>query len=326
MRSQTIIPDDDDPPLGMNRQNFDRFMDAQVQSQQLSDGTKRKYVGAINRLEGWLPDDVEDPGVDDFKDFILTLSATDELAGATLNVYKCAIKKYLVAHNRSEDYPPLKIWFAENFRATSASTYDYLDEEETTAFFDACEDPQERAAVGIMLATGIRVSELVDIDVSDVDLDAGTVTVGRAKRREVRSGPGDERSREVTTTRTLPEKHRRAVAEYLSVRDDYGPEDGSPGDALLITPVPSGDGSYRMSTETVRNRFNDIACRCPHPDVTKARVHPHLLRHTVGTRLGEQGYTAEQIAEFLAQGDSESATRYTHASEEQIEEMSAALV
>jgi len=308
----------------MERKRFDRFLDSQVNSQQLSDGTARKYRGAINRLERWLDHD-RDPDTDDFRDFILTLSATDELVGSTLNVYKCAIKKYLVAYNRASEYEPFRIWFAENFRATSAQTYDFLDREETQALLDTAGESQQEAMLGLFLSTGMRVSELVALDTDDIDTDEWTVRISRRKRREVRSDRDGGRSREVVNKREILPDHREPVDRYLDQRDLYGPEEARPGDALFVTPVESGDGTYRMSVETVRNRVTDIAERADHPDVTGERVHPHLFRHTVGERLGDEGYTAEQIAEFLAQGDPESAQRYTHASEETIGEMSAIL-
>jgi integrase/recombinase XerC len=308
----------------MDRTRFDRFLDSQVNSQQLSAGTARKYRGAIDRLEAWL-DHGRAPDGEDFRDFILTLSATDELVGSTLNVYKCAIKKYLVAYNRAEEYEPFRIWFAENFRATSAQTYDFLDRAETDALLDAADDVQAEAMLGLFLSTGMRVSELIDIDTGDIDTDEWTVRISRRKRREVRSDRAGGRSREVVNKREILPQYRGTVERYLDRRARYGPDDGTLADAMFVTPVESGDGTYRMSAETVRNRITDIAERAAHPEVTAERVHPHLFRHTVGERLGDEGYTAEQIAEFLAQGNPESAQRYTHASEETIGEMSGVL-
>jgi site-specific recombinase XerD len=306
----------------MEREKYDRFMSAQVQSQQLSETTREKYDQAIDRLEAWLPDGVDEPSIEHIRDFILTRASDNGVAGSTLNVDKCAIKKYLVAYNRPDEYPELKIWFQENFRSTSGKRQDHLTEDETEAFLAAAaDDPCDHAIAAILLATGIRVSELVALDREDIDLDAGKVTIDRRKRHEVRTGGDQQRQQGVIEQRSLTTA-QEAVERFLDHRAEYTTEDGVTDEALFVTPAASDDGSFRMSTETVRNRVNDIAERTDHADVTRTRVKPHLMRHTVGSRLGEQGYTAKQIAAFLGQGDPQSAQRYTHASEETIEEMS----
>lgn len=299
----------------MDRERFERFVEAQVNNNGMSSGTARKYRSAVDALSEWR-DGAGEVTVEEMEDFLLAKATEDQSNGSTLNVYKCAFGKYLASVSRSSDYQELKLWFKNNFSATSGGTPDYLTREEAEAVREAAsEDARDAAMVAIFIRTGIRVGELVDLDVSDISRtdDEGEVTVRRQKRRK-----------RIEQTRGLTEEDMDAIGVYLDQREEYGPDSGTLGAALFVNSRENDDGTHRVTPGYVRGLVSDIGERADHPDVTRERLHPHLFRHTVGTWLGQEGYNAMEIGDYL--GKETGAERYVHFDDELASEMSDALV
>lgn len=303
----------------MDVEKFSRYLDAQVQSGQLSRGTRHKYLRAVKRYAKW--SDVEGAPVDDIKDFLMFCHMERGNTGATVNVLKCAIGKYLSFARRSNDKTEIREWVNENFRVSSNPRDDYLTSEEEAAFRKAAEaNPRSHAMTCIFLRTGLRVGEIVELDRDDISLGAhpesdkaGSVMITRKKRRD----------NPVTDTRPLFQEDADAIRQYLDVMGSYGPRRAVEEPALFITDRPSDDGSYRITEGGVRKIMNRVADAADHPDVDSERVHPHLFRHTVGYRLGSQGYNATEIGQFL--GKQSDATRYTHVDPSRHDDMANAL-
>jgi len=322
--------------------DIDRFqseMDRQVERGNASRHTRRAYVGAMERFAAWLPGD-EEPTVQDFKDFCFDAAAGDvtgtELAGASLNVAKCAFRKYLYTQGRSDEYDQVKVWFGEHFRASPTGEPGSLSDEELAALRSEATDPRTKALVWILSETGIRAGEVIRLDKDDVRFDpettstvdtddtdvAATVEIDREKRGEI-----------VTDRRPLSETAAAAVEEYLQVIDEYADADAVASPGLFVTPfktsitsegLPSRiepDGvdesgeeyTWRPTGDTINQWLKDLAAATDHPEVTPDRMHSHLFRHTLGTMLGEQGYSGDQIGAFL--GRASAADEYVHLDE-----------
>jgi len=301
----------------METERFERFIAGQVSSGGLSEGTARKYREAIGRFAEWRRAVGHSPSseatVAEMEDFLVSLGSEEGLQGATLNVYKCALGKFLTVTGRAGEYPNLKAWFSTTYRSSSGGTVDYLTKEEAAAVREAASsDARDNAIVTLFLRTGMRVGELVALDMEDIifeDDGTATVRISRQKRRE-----------DITDERTLTREEARALRAYIFRREEYGPEDA---DALFISGNRSADGSYRLTDKSVRLLVTDIGNRAYHDDVTGDRLHPHLFRHTVGAWLGQEGYSADQIGAYL--GKASPATRYTHFDTADMDDMSESL-
>lgn len=320
----------------MDLDEFYKFMEGQVERGQLAKGTVRKYKSGIDRLAEYLPHD-DEPTLEEIQDYILARASDDGAKGSTLNVDKCAIRKYLSFQGRAETYRELRLWFSDNFRASSGEAKDALTREEMDAVRRAAdEDPRDAAMVAIFTRTGLRVGELIRLDVSDLEFDPddapdgieGYITISRQKRRE-----------EVRDRRPLHGEDVDRIQAYLDVRADYGAEAAAKTDALFFTRsltsmdsshLPSGieaderGGTYRPTDTAVGGWVKSLAERCDHEDVTRDRMHTHLFRHTVGTWLGQQDYTAVQIGEYL--GKASPAERYVSVNTEKTDDMADAVL
>jgi integrase/recombinase XerC len=153
---------------------------------------------------------------------------------------------------------------------------------------------RDRVALELLYGTGIRVSELTGLDLSDVDRGRRTLRVlGKgAKQRTVPYGvPAD-----------------RALQVWL--------DDGRPalltersGNALLL-----GSRGGRLDPRMVRRRVHALLRAVPDaPDLG-----PHGLRHTAATHVLEGGADLRAVQELLGHATLATTQIYTHVSVERL--------
>jgi len=291
--------------VGLLEQYFERA----VSRGERSSRTRDNYLRAVRQFEEWyaFPDE---PDPQDVRDWLTELMYAEGLAGSTLNIKKCALAKYFTVTGRAADYVEVEKWFADEVTVSTKETTDYFEQDEMDAIRRAAsEDPRDAAIVAIFGATGIRVSELVELDEDDIDLEEMEITVERRKRRDAPE-----------TKRPLSDADAVALRRYFSNRNRYGPSMAVKSPALFFS-GRRGKAGWRVTDEYVRILMNRVAERTDHPNVTKERMHPHMFRHTVGATMAMNGFSAEQIAAFLGQKNSNSAQRYMHFNKEQYEDI-----
>ncbi len=154
----------------------------------------------------------------------------------------------------------------------------------------ACVDAKgyrDKAMLEVMYATGIRVSELIELDVDDVNLDLKTVKCGKNKN-----------SRAVP----LYPAALRALAVYL--RDIRGSMVTDPGERALFVNVNGG----RMS----RQGFWKILKFYQTKAHIEKDITPHTLRHSFAVHLLENGADLSSVKELMGHSDISSTQMYTH--------------
>ena len=145
---------------------------------------------------------------------------------------------------------------------------------------------RDRAMLELLYATGIRVSELIGLDVSDVNLSAGIISCrGRDKVRAIPLYP----------------KAIKALKDYM---DFIRPEMiASPTERALFVNV-SGE---RMS----RQGFWKIVKSYQQKAGIEKDITPHTLRHSFATHLLENGADLHSIQEMLGHADISSTQIYS---------------
>ena len=131
--------------------------------------------------------------------------------------------------------------------------------------------------VQTLLETGTRVSKFVALQVEDVGLGERTITV--------ENGKGGKR-REIPIRAELA----RLLAMHIGNRR-AGP---------LFLSRQKGRSGARMYT---RQRIGQMVREVAHDAGIGKRIHPHLLRHTVATRLLALGMHITDIQKFLGHQD-----------------------
>ncbi len=192
--------------------------------------------------------------------------------------------EYLLAHNQVSANP------AASVRAPKAEKTlpKALDADQAAALFVSKHaDPRalrDQAMLELLYGCGLRLSELVGLDVADVDLYAGIVRVlGKGgKQRQVPLG-----------------RHARAATRDWLERHP---------DPLPGAPLFTGAGRQRISPRTVQLRVKKAA----RERLADDSLHPHMLRHSYATHLLESSGDLRAIQELLGHSDIATTQIYTH--------------
>jgi integrase/recombinase XerC len=147
-------------------------------------------------------------------------------------------------------------------------------------------DVRDKAMMELFYSSGLRLSELVNLDLPDVDLRDRTVRV---------LGKGNK-------TRVLPIGRYAidALNTWFTTR------------SLLATPentaVFVGSNGKRVATRTVQTRIAEWAKR----QGLSVHVHPHMFRHSFATHLLESSQDLRGVQELLGHANIATTAVYTH--------------
>jgi integrase/recombinase XerC len=164
-----------------------------------------------------------------------------------------------------------------------------LDEIET----DTAAGVRDRAIIELFYGTGMRLSELVGLNLQDVDFPSETVRV---------LGKGDKQ-------RILPigKTAIRVLKDFLKIRHRF---QASVQDSALFLNRNGGRISARSVQQIVRKRLGAVSER--------ARLSPHMLRHSFATHLLDHGADLRAVKELLGHATLSTTQTYTHVSREHL--------
>ncbi|PYQ48721.1 MAG: tyrosine recombinase XerC [Acidobacteria bacterium] len=150
---------------------------------------------------------------------------------------------------------------------------------------------RDRAWLELLYASGLRISELVGIDIDDIELRARLVKV-RGKGSKERIVPFGTKAEE-------------AIRAYLEVRR-------SDEEALFV--------NYRGQRITVRS-VRRLFSRYVREASLRAGISPHTLRHSFATHLLNAGADLRAIQELLGHASLSTTQKYTHLADWQLIEV-----
>jgi integrase/recombinase XerC len=169
----------------------------------------------------------------------------------------------------------------------------FLSEEEMADFLDLPRsdkplDLRDRAALELLYATGLRVSELVDIDLEDINFVERLIRV-RGKGKKERIVPFGKRAEDCLTSyiRLRPMINRGEVDEK----------------ALFL--------NYRGERITSRS-VERIVDKYIHLSAVRRKISPHSLRHSFASHLLSRGADLRVIQELLGHESLATTQKYTH--------------
>jgi integrase/recombinase XerC len=165
---------------------------------------------------------------------------------------------------------------------------------------------RDHALVELIYATGMRVSEAVGLNVSDVDLAERFVRVlGKGnKERTVPFGLPAALALDKWIALGRPEVIRRLPARQFE--NAVPSEDG---DEALFLGLRGG----RLGARQAREAVHRLAARAKVDDLA-----PHALRHSAATHLLEGGADLRSVQEMLGHSSLATTQRYTHVTTERL--------
>ncbi len=158
---------------------------------------------------------------------------------------------------------------------------------------------RDQAILELFYASGLRLSELVDLDLTDVNLSSRIV--------RVRGKGGKERL--VPFNRTAAEAMRTMMADRGGL--PAGPARSSRGSAAharIRHPLFLNQRGGRLTTRSV----DRIVRRYVREAAIARGISPHALRHTFATHLLQSGADLRAIQELLGHARIGTTQRYTH--------------
>ena len=145
-----------------------------------------------------------------------------------------------------------------------------ISDEDIEKLRDQCTETRDLAMIDLLYSTGIRVGELVNLNISDVDLE---------QRECIVYGKGDKERRVY-----FDAKAKIHLQNYLDSREDVNP-------ALFVTLDAPHE---RLQISGVEIRVRKLGRR-----LGLERIHPHKFRRTMATRAIDKGMPIEQLQQLL---------------------------
>lgn len=190
----------------------------------------------------------------------------------------------------------------------------HLDVEEMQALLDAPDTTtplgrRDRAILELFYASGLRLSELVGVDLEDLNLSSRLLRV-MGKGGKERIVPFNR-----TAARTIRGylKDRRHLVRAVTLPHATGSDSRHAQGEPLFVNYRGG----RLSTRSVDRLVRRYVAQCS----TKLGVSPHALRHSFATHLLERGADLRAIQELLGHSRVTTTQRYTHVSATQLTEL-----
>ncbi|PTU72976.1 tyrosine recombinase XerC [Pseudomonas mangrovi] len=143
---------------------------------------------------------------------------------------------------------------------------------------------RDQAILELFYSSGLRLSELVSLNLTQLDLASGLVQV---------IGKGNK-------ARVLPvgRKAVAAIQAWLPLRAAVGPQD----DALFV-----GRQGRRLGARAVQQRVSQAGVR-----ELGQHLHPHMLRHSFASHMLESSQDLRAVQELLGHADIATTQVYTH--------------
>lgn len=248
--------------------------------------TVAQYERIVKKLFIALQKNYTDMTVSDLR-FFLAYEKSRGVSNRTLENTRVQISSFftwlleeeLIPKNPCRSIPPIK--YTKEVRLPFSAI-------EIDAIRSACKSKKERAIIEFLLASGVRVSELCSIRLSDINFDTLTITVREGKGSKQRT----------VYINDLASKH---LVDYLTSRNISG-------DYLFYNKKkePLNPGGVRFLLKEIEKRAEIN------------NVHPHRFRRTFATGLANRGMDIQEIGKLLGHANLNTTLAYVYTSEEKI--------
>jgi len=239
-----------------------------------SERTVKTYIYCINRFLKFADKTIDRISKKDVRMYLEHLSENG-MAGNTMNVYHMAIRFLF------EDVLDKRIWIDIRYSKVPEKIPIVLTREAVKKLFSVIDNPKHRLMMQLLYSAGLRVSELINMRISDIELDKNYGWV--------RGGKGNK---------------DRLFIVADSLKDELRKFMGSRKTEWLFNSERGGKYNMRNLQEIIKKAAKEAGI--------KNKVSPHTLRHSFATHLIEDGYSVTEVQSLLGHKSPETTFIYLH--------------
>ena len=238
------------------------------------------YEATVRRLLANLDVPIRKATADDIRSYLASYQQVNNCSKTTVDNVRRNISSFF-SWLEEEDYILKSPMRRIHKIKTKTVVKEIISDEGIELLRDGCSKIRDVAMIDLLYSTGIRVGELVRLNIADVDFE---------QRECVVFGKGDKERRVY-----FDAKAKVHLKEYLDSRTDDNP-------ALFVTL----DAPYaRLKISGVEIRLRQLGRA-----IGLKRIHPHKFRRTMATRAIDRGMPIEQIQKILGHSQIDTTMSY----------------
>ncbi|MBU0958482.1 MAG: tyrosine-type recombinase/integrase [Nanoarchaeota archaeon] len=261
--------------------DIDKAVIKECKRRRLSPQTAKTYIYSINRFLSWCGKEIGKISKKDVRLFLGNLSE-DGLSGNTLNTYHMAIRFLF------QDVLDKKMWINIKYSKVPEKLPSVLSKEEIRGLLNSIPNWKHRLMIEFLYSAGLRVSELLNIKIKDLNLEKNF--------GYVRNGKGGK-DRLIILSKIVKEKIKSLIEMENLEKEGY-----------LFQSNRNKKYSVRSVQQIIRKSSKKAELK------NWKEIHPHTLRHSFATHLIENGYDVSQVQALLGHKSPETTMIYTHIS------------
>ena len=245
-----------------------------------SDRTLNYYKTTIDNMLNSVNKKVNNIETDDLRKYLADYQLNNQCSKVTIDNVRRILSSFF-AWLEDEDYiiksPTRRIHKIKTMK-TVKETY---SDEELEEMRDSCDEIRDLALIDFLSSTGVRVGELVNLNIKDIDFEnISCVVLGKgSKQREV----------------YFDARTKIHLQNYLSTRIDNN-------QALFVSLLHPFN---RLKISGVEIRLRELGNK-----ININRVHPHKFRRTMATKAIDKGMPIEQVQVLLGHSKIDTTLEY----------------
>lgn len=262
-----------------NMEYLQMFIDAK-RIEGCSDRTLRYYQVTVEHLLQTVDVEMRKMTTDDLRSYLADYQKINNCSKVTIDNIRRNLSSFF-SWLEEEDYILKSPMRRIHKIKTKQQVKEIISDEMIEKMRDNCKTKRDLAIIDLLYSTGIRVGELVRLNISDIDFE---------ERECVVYGKGDKERRVY-----FDAKAKLHLQNYIKSRTDDNP-------ALFVTL----DAPYdRLKISGVEIRMRELGRMLKIP-----KIHPHKFRRTMATRAIDKGMPIEQVQKILGHSQIDTTMQY----------------